>query len=178
MTDGNYITPNGVQRIKNELDWLRRVDRPRVVAEVSFAASLGDRSENAEYIYGKKRLRRIDSRVGFLIKCLNKIRVVDPDAVGGETVRFGATVMVEDESGDEKTYRIYGQHEVDVDAGILSHKSPIARAMLGKKAGDAVTFRAPGGLRELEILSVQYEGQTPLETPDWKIALDGCDAAE
>lgn len=166
MSD-NLITPRGLRTIQLELLWLRQVERPRVVAEVSYAASLGDRSENAEYIYGKKRLRQIDSRIGFLITCLNRIRVVDPADIRTERIAFGATVVVEDEQGDEKTYRLYGQHEVDVDKGILSHRSPIGRALIGKSEGDAISFQAPGGTRELEVLEVRYEPQEPIPDPDW-----------
>jgi len=168
----NYITPNGLRSIQYEMEWLRTVERPKVVAEVSYAASLGDRSENAEYIYGKKRLRSIDSRIGFLITAVNKIREVDPGQIQQDKVVFGATVVVEDEEGVERTYRIYGAHEVNLDKGIISHKSPIARAMMGKSEGDAVVFQAPGGRRELEILKVRYESQPPLPVPQWKIDKD------
>ncbi len=176
MTDDNYITPVGLQRIQYEMEWLRSVERPKVVAEVSYAASMGDRSENAEYIYGKKRLRQIDSRMGFLMKCLNKIRVVDPVEVGGDTVKFGATVLLEDEEGEEVTYRIYGVHEVDIDKGIISHRSPLARAMMGKAEGDEVIFQAPGGRREFEILEVRYDAQVPDPVPEWKKEKDDPEA--
>jgi transcription elongation factor GreB len=158
----NYITPNGLERLRRELEWLEREERPRIVAEVQYAASLGDRSENAEYIYGKKRLRAIDSRRRFLIGRLEKVRLADPAAIRGPSIKFGATVVVADEQGDERTWRIYGEDEVDVDAGVLSWRSPIAGAMLGKGEGDAVTFEAPGGRREIEILEVRYEAQEPL----------------
>ncbi len=167
--DDNFITPVGIQRVQYELEFLRNVERPEVVAEVSAAAELGDRSENAAYIYGKKRLRQIDGRLGFLITSLHRLRVIDPARlVGGERVAFGATVQVEDEEGRVKTWRIYGQHEVDISGGILSHLSPIAKAMMGKSAGDGVTYRTPGGLRELEILEVHYAPQEPLPVPEWK----------
>lgn len=159
----NLITPAGARALQKELEHLRFVERPEVVAEVSYAASLGDRSENAEYIYGKKRLRQIDSRIGFLLKCMNRLRVMDPAEGSGDVVRFGATVVVEDEDGVEKTWRIYGEYEVDVARGHLSHKSPIAQALLGKREGDGVRFRAPGGWRELEILEVRWEPQAPAD---------------
>lgn len=155
----NYITPNGLDRLTRELDWLERQERPKIVAEVQYAASLGDRSENAEYIYGKKRLRQIDSRRRFLIGRLEKVRLVDPAAMKGDAVNFGATVVVADEEGEERTWRIYGEDEVDVEAGVLSWRSPIATAMLGKREGDAVSFDAPGGRREIEIIEVRYEKQ-------------------
>lgn len=162
MADPNYITPRGYERIRRELEWLEKSERPRIVAEVSYAASLGDRSENAEYIYGKKRLRQIDSRRHFLIKRLEIARVVDPSAVRGDVVRFGATVTVADAEGEERTWKLYGEDEVDVEAGVLSWKSPIARAMAGRAAGDAFVFEAPGGRREYELLDVRYEPCEPL----------------
>jgi len=151
------MTPRGFERMRRELEWLDHEERPRIVAEVSYAASLGDRSENAEYIYGKKRLREIDSRRTFLVKRLEKARVVDPTTVAADVVRFGATVTIADEKGAEHTWRIYGEDEVDVEAGILSWKSPLARAILGKGEGDSARFEAPGGMREVEILAVSYE---------------------
>jgi transcription elongation factor GreB len=153
----NYMTPYGYERIRRELEWLERTERPRIVAEVAYAASLGDRSENAEYIYGKKRLREIDRRRGFLLKRLEKARMVDPVTVRGPVVRFGATVVLSDEKGEERTWRIYGEDEVDVEGGILSWRSPIARAILGKQEGDSARFEAPGGMREVEIVEVRYE---------------------
>ncbi len=153
----NYITPYGYERMRRELSWLDHEERPRVVAEVSYAASLGDRSENAEYIYGKKRLREIDRRRRYLVKRLEKARLVDPTDVSGEVVRFGATVVIADAEGQERTWRIYGEDEVDVDAGILSWRSPLARALLGKEEGEEVRFQAPSGMREIEILEVRYE---------------------
>lgn len=157
MDEPNYVTPYGYERMRRELEWLDHHERPRVTAEVSYAASLGDRSENAEYIYGKKRLREIDSRRRFLVKRLEKARLVDPATLSGDQVRFGATVTLADEKGDEKTWRIYGEDEVDVAKGILSWRSPIARAILGKREGDTARFEAPGGQREVEILEVRYE---------------------
>lgn len=162
MSEPNYITPRGLERIRRELEWLERVERPRVVAEVSFAASLGDRSENAEYIYGKKRLRQIDSRRGFLMKRLEKAQLVDPSTLGGDKVLFGATVVVADPEGEERTWRIYGEDEVDVERGVLSWRSPLARALLGKREGDVVRFHAPAGVRELELVEVRYDAQEPL----------------
>lgn len=164
----NLITPNGAQRIQNELGWLKSVERPRIVAEVSWAASLGDRSENAEYIYGKRRLREIDSRVGYLLKCLDKARVSDPGLGSGSLVRFGATVVVEEHNGEQRTWRIYGEHEVDVTAGVISHRSPLAKALLGRSEGDTVSYHTPGGAREVEIVSVSYEAQVPLPEPEWR----------
>jgi transcription elongation factor GreB len=166
VDDPNYITGFGYERLRRELEWLDKVERPRVTAEVSYAASLGDRSENAEYIYGKKRLREIDSRRRFLVKRLEKARVVDPGKLEGPVVRFGATVVLSDEKGEEKTWRIYGEDEVDVAAGILSWKSPIARAILGKNEGDTARFEAPGGMREVEIVEVSY-APAPVFPEQW-----------
>jgi len=160
--DPNYITPNGLEKIRRELTWLEKEERPRIVAEVAYAASLGDRSENAEYHYGKKRLRKIDGRRRFLVKQLERVRVVDPAALKGSKVLFGATVVLETEEGEEQTWRIYGEDEVDTDAGIISWKSPIGKALLGKSEGDAVRFRAPRGMRELEIIAVRFDPQAPL----------------
>jgi transcription elongation factor GreB len=175
MSVPNYITQRGLDRITRELQWLQKVERPRITAEVAYAASLGDRSENAEYIYGKKRLREIDRRLRYLMKRLDKIQVVDPAAQAsraGDKVVFGATVVVEDEEGREKTWRIYGEDEVNVGRGVLSWRSPIARALLGRTAGDEVSFRTPKGERTVELLEVRYEAQEPL--PDgleaWKDA--------
>lgn len=177
MASHNYITPVGLQRMQWELEFLRTVDRPRVVAEVSWAASLGDRSENAEYQYGKRRLRQIDSRMDFLVRCFDRIQIINPADVKGPKIRFGATVTINtwpEDGGDveEKTWRIYGEHEVDVDKGILSHKSPLALALMGREVGDEVKFQAPGGMREVEIIAVRYEAQEPDPIPEWKLAKD------
>jgi transcription elongation factor GreB len=168
MNELNYITPNGLKAIQDELIWLRRIERPRIVEEVAYAAALGDRSENAEYIYGKKRLRQIDSRTGFLMKCLNRTQVIDPVDVKGNRIHFGATVVLEGEDGVEKTWHIYGQHEVDVSKGIISHRSPLARALMGRGEGDGIVYQTPGGAREVEVVSVAYFAQVPLPEPDWK----------
>jgi len=158
----NYMTLMGLERIRRELQWLEKVERPRVVAEVAWAASLGDRSENAEYIYGKKRLRQIDSRRRFLIKRLEIARPVDLSLMSGDRVKFGATVVVADEEGVETTWRLYGEDEVDVAGGILSWRSPLGRALMNKEEGDEVTFVAPGGKRTLELLELRFEPQDPL----------------
>ena len=168
MDEITYITPVGLQRIQHEILWLQRIERPEIVEEVSVAAAQGDRSENASYIYGKKRLRQIDGRVRYLMSCLNRIRVVDPLDVGGDTVKFGASVVVEDEDGVEKLWRIYGRDEVNVSEGIISYLSPIARALQGHREGDAVTYMTPTGKKELEIIEVRYDPQVALPEPEWK----------
>ncbi len=162
MGEPNYITPRGLERIRRELEWLERDERPHVVAEVAYAASLGDRSENAEYIYGKKRLREIDRRRGFLVKRLETAQLVDPAALGGDRVLFGATVVVAGPDGVEKTWAIWGEDEVDVAAGILSWRSPLARALLGRRAGESLTYLTPGGMREIELLEVRFGPQPAL----------------
>jgi transcription elongation factor GreB len=162
MDHPNYLTPPGYERMRRELEWLDKTERPRVTAEVSYAASLGDRSENAEYIYGKKRLREIDARRRFLVKRLEKARVIDPVLVKADMVRFGATVVLADPEGVERTWRIYGEDEVNVELGILSWQSPIAKAILGKNEGDSVRYEAPAGIREVEIVSVRYDPCDPL----------------
>jgi len=171
----NVITKRGLQKLLRELAWLQKVERPKITAEVSYAASLGDRSENAEYIYGKKRLRSIDRRMRYLIGRLDHIVEVDPARQGeraGGSIIFGATVVIEDEDGRERTFRLYGEDEVDVDQGILSWKSPIARALLGKEEGDEVTYTAPGGKRTVEVVEVRYEPQEDLPEDDleaWRL---------
>lgn len=162
MTTPNYITRNGLELLRRELDHLQRVLRPQVAEEVRVAAEQGDRSENAAYRFGKAKLRTIDSRLRHLIGRLDHVLEVDPAQQSGTKVKFGATVTVEDAEGIEKTWRIYGEDELDVEAGIISWRSPLAQALLGKEEGDAVSFRAPSGVRELEILEVRYEAQPPL----------------
>jgi transcription elongation factor GreB len=157
MSQTNYMTPRGFEIIRRELDWIESVERPKIVAEVSWAASLGDRSENAEYIYGKKRLRALDGRRAFLVKRLRKGQVVDPLSISGDVVRFGATVVLEDDEGNARTWRIYGEDEVDIENGILSWRSPVARALLGKSEGDEAVVVAPAGTRSVAIVEVRYE---------------------
>ena len=154
--DANYITPQGARKLSQELARLRSVERPKVVQEVADAAAQGDRSENAEYIYGKKRLREIDRRMRFLTKRLESAVVVDPAKQTGEKVFFGATVAIEDEHGARATYRIVGEDESDGKLGHVSWRSPIGRALLGKKAGDLVVLKRPIGELELEVLAVTY----------------------
>jgi transcription elongation factor GreB len=156
VPDPNYITPEGARRLSDELVRLRTVERPKTVHEVADAAAQGDRSENAEYIYGKKRLREIDRRLNFLAKRLDNAVVVDPKAQRGDKVFFGATVEVEDEAGTRSTYVIVGEDETDSAKGRISWRSPVGRALLGKKAGDVVLVRRPAGETEIEVVSVRY----------------------
>ena len=151
----HYITPEGAKKLRAELDQLWTVERPRVTQEVADAAAQGDRSENAEYIYGKRRLREIDRRVRFLSKRLDVIKIVSEPPTDPKRVFFGAWVTVEDEDGAEKTYRIVGADESDLDQGAISIDSPVARAVLGKRAGDEVTVRRPKGDAVVTIVGIR-----------------------
>lgn len=155
--ESNYITPEGARRLADELKKLVETDRPRVVQEVADAAAQGDRSENAEYIYGKKRLREIDRRIHFLTKRLDSAVVVRAEETRKDVVVFGATVHVEDEDGNRRTYTLVGADESDPSSGKLSWKSPVGRALLKKKVGDVVTVVRPAGELELEILAIGGE---------------------
>ena len=161
----NYVTPGGFQRLKAELDSLVDKERPAMVATVAWAASNGDRSENGDYIYGKKRLREIDRRIRFLVRRLDRAEVVDPrarrDADDADRVFFGATVIVRDRAGVERTVSIVGVDEIDTRRGYISWMSPMARALIKAREGDTVPLRTPGGDEELEIREVRYE---PLDT--------------
>jgi len=154
----NYLTPAGWRRMRDEVSWLVKTERPEVTAVVSWAAKLGDRSENADYQYGKKRLREIDRRIRYLTKRLEAAEVVDP-ATREETdqVFFGATVTYATSSGAEQTVRIVGIDEMDPAQHYVSWISPIARALIKAREGDRVQLRTPGGDEELEIIEVRYE---------------------
>ncbi|KQV80270.1 transcription elongation factor GreB [Massilia sp. Root351] len=153
----NYITPAGYQRIKDELLQLIDVDRPEVVRVVHWAASNGDRSENGDYIYGKKRLREIDRRIRFLTKRMDLAEVVNPSVHhGSDQVFFGATVTYSNPSGEERTVTIVGIDELDPLKGKISWISPVARTLTKAREGDAVTLHTPNGVEELDILKVSY----------------------
>ena len=153
----NYLTPAGAKQLSDELNRLMSVERPKVVREVAEAAAQGDRSENAEYIYGKKRLREIDRRVRFLTGRLDAAVVVRQEELGGDVVRFGAVVVVADEEGQRKTYRLVGPDESDPASGKLSFQSPMGQALMKRRVGDVVMVRRPAGEIELEIVSLSYE---------------------
>ena len=153
----NYVTVAGYQRLRQELMTLLDDERPKVVEAVSWAAKNGDRSENGDYLYGKKRLREIDRRVRFLTKRLEALTVVEPSAEQHGAVRFGAWVTVEDEEGEQQTYRIVGPDEFDVKARKISVDSPLAKALLGKREDDVVVVNRPKGEVELTILEIRYE---------------------
>lgn len=156
----NYITPEGYAALKAEFDLLYKNERPSVVKDVAWAASNGDRSENADYIYGKRRLRQIDSRLKFLMKRMDLAEVVDPAKQQDlQKAYFGAWVTLYNLSSDEEaTYRIVGQDELDPSRGYISWVSPLAKALLGKGEGDVVKVNTPKGEEEFEVLEVSYSG--------------------
>jgi transcription elongation factor GreB len=157
MSAAGYITREGAKRLQDELAALKTAARPKIVGEVADAAAQGDRSENAEYIYGKKKLREIDRRIHWLTKRLETLTVVDARSDSAATgVYFGAYVEVEDEDGVTTTYRIVGEDEIDLDRGCISWRSPIGRALLKKQVGDTVAFVRPRGRVELTVLAIRY----------------------
>ncbi len=154
------ITPEGFRKLKDEERALWQDERPRVTAEVSAAAALGDRSENAEYQYGKRRLREIDRRLQFLRKRMAKVQIVRPDPSPPETIGFCARVTLEDEAGQRHVWKIVGTDEFDVSAGKISVASPLARALLGKRVDDEVDVRRPRGPMTFTVLAVDYGSRT------------------
>jgi transcription elongation factor GreB len=152
-----YITQAGYRRLQQEIEQLWTVERPKVTNEVAAAAAQGDRSENAEYIYGKRRLREIDRRIRFLAKRLDALTIATPSPQQAGRVYFGAWVTIQDEDGKQQTWRIVGSDESDVSRGCISVESPIAKALLGKAAGDSVTVRRPKGECELLIQGIRYD---------------------
>ena len=170
----NYMTPGGFARLNSELERLVKKERPELVAVVAWAASNGDRSENGDYIYGKKRLREIDRRIRFLIQRLDLAKVVDPlarrDDDHAEQIFFGATVTVCNQEGLERTVSIVGIDEIDTARGYISWISPMARALLKAREGDTVTLRTPGGVEELEVVRIRYQ---PLATGEPPVTLTG-----
>lgn len=154
----NYMTPYGYARLTAELDELWKVERPKLVETIFWAASNGDRSENGDYIYGKKRLREIDRRLRFLTKRVENAEVVDPATrEDTEQIFFGATVGVADAEGTEAIYAIVGIDEADAGRGYLAWTSPMAHALLRARVGDHVNVQTPGGRREVEIIDVRYQ---------------------
>jgi transcription elongation factor GreB len=152
-----YITPAGAQRLRAELEQLWRQERPRVTAAVAAAAAQGDRSENAEYIYGKRRLREIDRRVRFLRSRLDGMVVVDQPPRDPRRVFFGAWVSLETEAGEVLRYRVVGPDEFDLAPGYISMDSPLGRALMRKALDEEVSWDAPGGQRSLVIVAIEYE---------------------
>ncbi len=154
--DKNYITPEGLEKLKAEYADLFHTQRPKVVEVVSWAASNGDRSENADYQYGKRRLREIDSRLRFLTSRLEKVEIVDPKTLKGKKVIFGATVTLVDEDDKKVSYQIVGEDEWDISKNKISWKSPVAKALLGKSEGDEVTVKKPAGEESFYIEKVSF----------------------
>jgi transcription elongation factor GreB len=152
----NYITTQGLEKLKAELFELGNVERPKVVEVVAWAASNGDRSENADYQYGKKRLREIDRRIRFLNKRIDAAEVVEPILQKGKKILFGATVTVIDENEMERIYKIVGSDETDAKEGKVSWISPVGQALLQATEGESVILKTPRGEEELEILKVRY----------------------
>ena len=155
-----YITPEGARRLRGELEQLWSVERPRVTQEVADAAAQGDRSENAEYIYGKRRLREIDRRIRFLAKRLDALTVVEPRERSDGKVYFGAWVTLEDDDGSEVEYRLVGPDEADARSNLVSIDSPVGRALLGRAEGDEVTVARPKGRATFTIAAVRYQRGT------------------
>lgn len=153
----NYITPKGIEKLKAEYHELLNVERPKVVEVVAWAASNGDRSENADYQYGKRRLRQIDGRLHFLQKRIEAAEVIDPKSLKSDKVIFGATVTIENEDGDAYTYQIVGEDELDIKQNKISWKSPVARALLGKKLDDEVKIQKPAGDEMVVITDIVFE---------------------
>jgi transcription elongation factor GreB len=151
-----YITPDGFRRLAEEHAHIWSVERPRIVAEVEAAAALGDRSENAEYIYGKRKLRELDRRLRFLSERMDALTVVDPKPHPGGRAFFGAWVTVEHEDGDERTFRLVGPDEFDVPQGLISVDAPLGRALLGKREGDTVVVLRPAGAIDVTVVEVRW----------------------
>jgi transcription elongation factor GreB len=156
VTD-RYITPNGLARIRAEYDELFGVERPKIVETVSWAASLGDRSENADYIYGKRRLREIDRRLGYLGRIMKEAKVVDPaKQQARDQVRFGAEVELADENDDRRTVTVVGDDETDASVGRIGWSAPLARALIGARVGEERTVRLPAGEKSYEVIAIRY----------------------
>lgn len=153
----NYITPEGFKKLQDEFRTLFHEERPKLVETVAWAAGNGDRSENGDYIYGKRRLREIDKRLKFLRDRIENAKVVDPKEVKSEKVVFGATVTIVDEDGKTKTVQIVGEDEIDPSRNRISWKSPMAKALLGKRQGDEIEVQRPSGVLIAEIVDLKFE---------------------
>jgi transcription elongation factor GreB len=151
-----FITPEGFARIRAEYDELFGVERPKVVEVVSWAASLGDRSENADYLYGKKRLREIDRRLSHLARIMKAAKVVDPASQSTDQVRFGATVELADEADNRRTVTLIGDDETDAANGRIGWSAPLARALIGARVGDERIVRLPSGEKSYEVIAIRY----------------------
>ena len=156
MAAARFITPEGFARIRAEYDELFGVERPKVVEVVSWAASLGDRSENADYLYGKKRLREIDRRLSHLARIMKAAKIVDPSSQSTDQVRFGAKVEIADEDDNRRIVTLIGDDESDAANGRIGWSSPLARALVGAKVGDERIVRLPVGEKSYEVMSIRY----------------------
>lgn len=156
MSTPNYITPEGFKKLQEEFSRLFHDERPKLVETVAWAAGNGDRSENGDYIYGKRRLREIDKRLKFLRDRIENAQVVDPAQVKSQKVVFGATVTVVDEDGVEKSYVIVGEDEIEPGQNKISWKSPMAKALLGKEVGDEAEIQRPSGPLSVEVVKIDY----------------------
>jgi transcription elongation factor GreB len=156
MTTARYITREGFRRIAEEHERIWTVERPRIVAEVEAAAALGDRSENAEYIYGKRKLRELDRRLRELSQRMDQLTVVDPKPHPSGRAFFGAWVTVEDDGGGERTYRLVGPDEFDVARGLISVDAPLGRALLGKREGETARVQRPAGTASLTVVAISW----------------------
>jgi transcription elongation factor GreB len=155
-----FITPEGLKRIREEYDELFGVERPKIVEVVSWAASLGDRSENADYLYGKRRLREIDRRLAHLARIMKAAKVVDPaEQRMRDQVRFGATVELADEDDNRRTLTVVGDDETDASSGRIGWSAPLARALIGAKVGEERIVRLPSGEKSYEVLAIRYPGE-------------------
>jgi transcription elongation factor GreB len=157
MEKNNYITPLGHKRLVDELENLLKNERPEVTKLVQWAASNGDRSENADYLYGKRRLREIDRRIRFLTQRLDASVVVDPQKMNSNKIQFGATIELLDEEGKTKTFTIVGVDEVNTSLGRISWQSPVGKSLIGKSSGDEVLVKVPSGEVVYEVISVTYK---------------------
>jgi transcription elongation factor GreB len=151
-----YITPEGFRRLAEEHERIWTVERPRIVSEVEAAAALGDRSENAEYLYGKRKLRELDRRLRFLSERMDGLTVVSPRPHPGGRAFFGAWVTVEGEDGEERTYRLVGPDEFDVARGLLSVEAPLGRALLGRREGEVVAVQRPAGPADVTVVEIRW----------------------
>ena len=157
MTKSKYVTKKGAEALRAEYRELFHSERPKVVETVAWAASNGDRSENADYIYGKRRLREIDRRIKFITDFLDDATIVDPAEIISSSVVFGATVDLIDEKGDQRTYRIVSDVEMDVSQGDISYRSPVGRALIGKSVDDEVYVKTPKGEKEFTVVGIRYK---------------------
>lgn len=151
-----FITPQGIARIRSEYEHLFAIERPKLVDTISWAAANGDRSENGDYIYGRKRLREIDRRLGYLAKVMKQAKVVDPATQATDQVRFGATVELADQDDHRRTLTIVGDDEADASSGTVAWSAPIARALVGARVGEERLVRLPAGEKSYEVISVRY----------------------